>query len=57
MSPSLKDVFLRDVFEMTAIELVSVIKHYYINVSWLVVLDGFYGISTFVGYSTPNPFL
>ena len=26
-------------------------------VGWLVGLFGFYGISTFVGYVTPNPFL
>ena len=25
--------------------------------SWLVWFIGFYGISTFVGYLTPNPFL
>ena len=27
------------------------------RVGWLVWFVGFYGISTFVGYLTPNPFL
>ena len=26
-------------------------------IEWLVWFGGFYGISTFVGYLTPNPFL
>ena len=55
--------FLQDVFQITAIAFVSEINYYHINginLFWwfgLVSLAGFYGISTFVGYSMPNPFL
>ena len=32
-------------------------KFWKILVGWLVGLLGFYGLSTIVGYLTPNPFL